>query len=135
MAHIYLTDILQGGQKQKLSRSYHLGGLHIPAQRPISLVCFRSLPYLASFLGSSQICLIYDDFVGEYSLSTRLWLFILFQWVAFIFMAALGAMVPDTPEDVAIQLQRTAFLSSKVCFFLHRKHRIHNTVVTVHLPS
>ncbi|CAM9173581.1 unnamed protein product [Pylaiella littoralis] len=29
-------------------------------------------------------------------------------------MAALGATVPDTPEDVTIQLQRTAFLSSKV---------------------
>lgn len=62
-----------------------------------------------------QICLIYEDLVGEYSLSTRLWLFILFQWVAFIFMAALGATVPDVPEDVTIQLQRTAFLSSKVC--------------------
>lgn len=61
-----------------------------------------------------QICLIYEDLVGEYSLSTRLWLFILFQWVAFIFMAAIGATVPDVPEDVTIQLQRTAFLSSKV---------------------
>lgn len=61
-----------------------------------------------------QICLIYEDLVGEYSLSTRLWLFILFQWVAFMFMAALGATVPDVPEDVTIQLQRTTFLSSKV---------------------
>lgn len=29
-------------------------------------------------------------------------------------MAALGATVPDVPEDVSIQLQRTVFLSSKV---------------------
>lgn len=61
-----------------------------------------------------QICLIYEDLVGEYSLATRLWLFILFQWVAFIFMAGLGATVPDMPEDVTIQQQRTMFLSSKV---------------------
>lgn len=61
-----------------------------------------------------QICLIYEDLVGEYSLATRLWLFILFQWVAFIFMAGLGATVPDVPEDVTIQQQRTMFLSSKV---------------------
>ena len=61
-----------------------------------------------------KICLIYEDLVGEYSLSTRLWLFILFQWTAFVFMAAMGAMVPDIPEDVTMQLQRTAFLSSKV---------------------
>lgn len=52
--------------------------------------------------------------MGEFSLSTRLWLFILFQWVSFIFMAALGATVPDVPEDVTIQLQRTVFLSKKV---------------------
>ena len=58
--------------------------------------------------------------MGEYSLATRLWLFILFQWVAFMFMAAMGAMVPDVPEDVTMQLQRTAYLSSKV-FFLCRE--------------
>ena len=52
--------------------------------------------------------------MGEYSVSTRLWLFILFQWTAFLFMAALRAMVPDVPEDVTIQLERTDFLSSKV---------------------
>lgn len=67
-----------------------------------------------------KICLIYEDLVGEYSLATRLWLFILFQWTAFIFMAAMGAMVPDIPEDVTMQLQRTAFLSSKVLFLLCR---------------
>lgn len=30
-------------------------------------------------------------------------------------MAALEATVPDVPEDVKIQLQRTAFLEKKVC--------------------
>ncbi|CAN0439891.1 unnamed protein product, partial [Laminaria digitata] len=69
---------------------------------------------LRVILNVSKICLIYEDLVGEYSLSTRLWLFILFQWTAFMFMAAMGAMVPDIPEDVTMQLQRTAFLSSKV---------------------
>lgn len=29
-------------------------------------------------------------------------------------MAAIGATVPDVPEDVTIQLERTTFLSSKV---------------------
>lgn len=61
-----------------------------------------------------QICLIYEDLVGGYSLATRLWLFILFQWTAYTFLAALGESVPDIPEDVTIQLQRTLFLSSKV---------------------
>eukprot|EP00903_Cladosiphon_okamuranus_P009327 g8896.t1 len=75
---------------------------------------FTTLSCIAVVTNSALICLIYEDLVGEYSLSTRLWLFILFQWVAFIFMAAIGATVPDVPEDVTIQLQRTAFLSSKI---------------------
>eukprot|EP00752_Nemacystus_decipiens_P016452 g14707.t1 len=75
---------------------------------------FTTISCIAVVTNSGMICLIYEDLVGEYSLSTRLWLFILFQWVAFIFMAAIGATVPDVPEDVTIQLQRTKFLSSKI---------------------
>ncbi|CAN0494051.1 unnamed protein product, partial [Laminaria digitata] len=62
----------------------------------------------------SKVCLIYEDTVEKFSLSTRLWIFILLQWVAFSFMAAVSEWVPDVPEDVTLQLQRTEFLSSKV---------------------
>ncbi|CAM9118497.1 unnamed protein product [Ectocarpus sp. 13 AM-2016] len=75
---------------------------------------FTTISCIAVVTNSALICLIYEDLVGEYSLATRLWLFILFQWVAFIFMAGLGATVPDVPEDVTIQQQRTTFLSSKM---------------------
>ncbi|CAN0077413.1 unnamed protein product [Scytosiphon promiscuus] len=75
---------------------------------------FTTISCIAVVTNSALICLIYEELVGEYSLSTRLWLFILFQWVAFIFMATLGAAVPDIPEDVTIQLQRTTFLASKI---------------------
>ncbi|CAM9545997.1 unnamed protein product [Ectocarpus sp. 8 AP-2014] len=75
---------------------------------------FTTISCIAVVTNSALICLIYEDLVGEYSLATRLWLFILFQWVAFIFMAGLGATVPDMPEDVTIQQQRTMFLSSKM---------------------
>lgn len=64
-----------------------------------------------------QITLIYEDHLGEYDLSIRLWFFILFQWVTFIFMAVLSGLVSDIPEDVTIQLQRTEFLTSKVFFY------------------
>eukprot|EP00904_Undaria_pinnatifida_P001459 jgi/Undpi1/11313/HiC_scaffold_30.g13611.m1 len=75
---------------------------------------FTAITCIAVVTNSALICLIYEDLVGEYSVSTRLWLFILFQWTAFLFMAALRAMVPDVPEDVTIQLERTEFLSSKI---------------------
>lgn len=55
-------------------------------------------------------------------------MFVLLQWVAFSFMAGMGELVPDIPDDVTLQLQRTEFLASKVSprsfrfcflFFLH----------------
>lgn len=61
-----------------------------------------------------QICLIYEDHIGEYNLSTRLWLFILFQWIAFGIIVILRAGLSGTPESVTIQIKRAAFFEKKV---------------------
>uniref|UniRef100_A0A7S2G4I0 Anoctamin transmembrane domain-containing protein n=1 Tax=Florenciella parvula TaxID=236787 RepID=A0A7S2G4I0_9STRA len=44
-----------------------------------------------------------------YKLSTRIWMFILFQYVLVALMTGLDASIPDTPEDVEMQVERTAF--------------------------
>merc|ERR1711967_116535 len=44
-----------------------------------------------------------------YKLSTRIWMFILFQYVLCALMQGLDASIPDTPEDVEMQVERTAF--------------------------
>ncbi|CAM9527371.1 unnamed protein product, partial [Discosporangium mesarthrocarpum] len=74
---------------------------------------FTVIAGIAVITNSALVCLIYEDFIGTLSLSSRLWLFILFQYVLFIFMRALTSSVPDVPEDVKVQLERTAFLSKK----------------------
>merc|ERR1711988_1544906 len=44
-----------------------------------------------------------------YKLSTRIWMFILFQYVLCALMQGLDSSIPDTPEDVEMQVERTAF--------------------------
>lgn len=61
-----------------------------------------------------QICFVYETLIGELILSTRLWLFMCFQWFVFVFMALVQVGVPDVPEDIHLQLERTAFISKKV---------------------
>jgi len=44
----------------------------------------------------------------------RLWYFILFQYFVFSSLYLFAVLVPDVPEDVQIQLERTEFLVDKI---------------------
>lgn len=48
------------------------------------------------------------------NLVARYWIFILFQWVCFILQVIIMEAIPDVPEDIDIQLQRTEFIVKKL---------------------
>lgn len=50
----------------------------------------------------------------DHSNYTRVWLFLGFQYVIFSIMYLVSLIIPDEPEDVAIQLQRREFIVPKV---------------------
>lgn len=52
--------------------------------------------------------------VVEYDLRTRIWMFIGFQWVLIACQFVASVIVPDTSEDVEIQLERQKFIFDKV---------------------
>lgn len=52
--------------------------------------------------------------IDSWSMELRYWVFILFQWVCFISQAFIMAIIPDIPEEIDIQLQRTDFIVRKL---------------------
>ncbi len=54
------------------------------------------------------------DVLDDYSEALRFWIFILFQWVCFSLQFFIMAIIPDVPEEIEIQQERTAFIVRKV---------------------
>lgn len=54
------------------------------------------------------------DVLDEYEDYIRYWVFILFQWAVYGFQSILMALVPDIPEEVAIQTERSEYFVSKL---------------------
>lgn len=54
------------------------------------------------------------DVLNSSSMTFRFWIFVSFQWVCFALQAFIMAIIPDVPEDIEIQLQRTEFISRKL---------------------
>jgi anoctamin-10/anoctamin-7 len=52
--------------------------------------------------------------LSTYSLFGRVWIFIGFQWVLISIQFITQAIIPDVPESVEVQLERTAFINDKV---------------------
>lgn len=52
--------------------------------------------------------------LDDYSEVFRYWVFILFQWVVFAFQAFIMEAIPDIPEEIEIQLERTDFIVRKL---------------------
>jgi len=52
--------------------------------------------------------------IDSWSLAWRFWVFILFQWICFVLQAFIMAIIPDIPEEIDIQLQRTEFITRKL---------------------
>jgi hypothetical protein len=58
------------------------------------------------------------DVLWGYSLQGRVWIFIGFQWVLIFCQFIAQAIVPDVPESVTIQMDRTEFFKEKVIEFV-----------------
>ncbi|CAM9404578.1 unnamed protein product, partial [Choristocarpus tenellus] len=55
-----------------------------------------------------------SELFNDYSWINRVWIFVIFEHGMFIFKYSLSILIPDSPEDVGIQLSRNEFLISKV---------------------
>jgi hypothetical protein len=52
--------------------------------------------------------------IDMYSEAFRYWVFILFQWVIFATQGFIMAVIPDIPEEIVIQQERTEFIVDKL---------------------
>lgn len=73
-----------------------------------------TLTTYASVISNAGIVMFTGDWFGELELSTRIWMFIGFQYVLGALMSGIDAAIPDTPEDVEIQVERAAFFQEYV---------------------
>lgn len=67
----------------------------------------------ASVISNAGIVMFTGDWF-DYILSTKIWMFILFQYVLCALMTGLDAAIPDTPEDVDMQVERTKFFEQYI---------------------
>ena len=49
-----------------------------------------------------------------WSINAKFWVFIGFQWGCFVLQSLIMSAIPDIPEEVNIQIQRTDFITSKI---------------------
>lgn len=54
------------------------------------------------------------DTLDGFSFQFRMWVFIGFQWACFALQMIIMAVIPDVPEEIDIQLQRTDFIVDKL---------------------
>ena len=54
------------------------------------------------------------DVLDEYSETVRYWVFVGFQWLCFSLQMIIMEAIPDCPEEIDIQLQRTEFIERKL---------------------
>jgi anoctamin-10/anoctamin-7 len=55
-----------------------------------------------------------ESVIDDASLSTRIWIFVLFEHAILIIRSGLEALIPDEPEDIRIQLRRSEILQQCV---------------------
>lgn len=68
----------------------------------------------AAVISNAALTFFTMDTFDYMSQVSKIWYFIGFQYLVFSIMYIFALLVPDEPEDVAIQLQRQAYLVEKV---------------------
>jgi len=68
----------------------------------------------AAVITNAGLMVFTMDIFDEFDTSTRFFLFIGFQWLVVAIMALLAIAIPDVPEEVVVQHERTKFLYSRV---------------------
>ena len=74
----------------------------------LGLVCFKTTAFIPNFSA---------EFLArnpQYEYTTKYMVFIGLQYIVFIFMFVIEAIVPDVPHTIDIQSQRTSFITSKL---------------------
>ena len=71
---------------------------------------FELLSSIAVITNGALIIFTMNIFV-DYTLATRFWIYIIFQWVIFTFQFIIRAVIPDIPKDIAIQKERQEYLN------------------------
>merc|ERR1711967_24640 len=74
---------------------------------------FELTSYAAVLSNAGIVCFTMDILDGM-SLAWKVWLFILFQYFLLSIMVATSVAIPDTPEDVIIQTDRTKFFETYI---------------------
>lgn len=73
---------------------------------------------VVSVVTNAAIVCFTMDVLKEYTYLGRTWIFIGMQWAMISFQFALGAAIPDIPEEVEIQQKRNEFINSKLILFV-----------------
>lgn len=92
-------------------------------QRPVPLGAedigswqdIMTLLSIASVITNAALICFTMNVIWFLKVQGRIWIFIGFQWTLFFFQYVMSVLVPDVPEEVDIQMQRMAFIISKVC--------------------
>jgi hypothetical protein len=69
---------------------------------------------VAIITNAGLICFTMDVFPDEWTLSRRIWVFVIFQWVMIAVQQLIAYIIPDEPKDFVIQRERTAFIVDKL---------------------
>ena len=80
-------------------------------EKIFSLTTYASV---ISNAGITMFVMTEDKLFTSWSYSTRIWMFIMFQYVLVTLMTALDEAIDDVPEDVIVQRQRSEFFENSV---------------------
>jgi len=69
---------------------------------------------VASVVTNAGIAVFTMQNLRDMPIAHQFWVFIIFQWVCFSLQAIIIQVIPDVPEEIEIQLQRTEFIVSKL---------------------
>lgn len=69
---------------------------------------------LASVTTNSALTFFSLDVFNKIELAPRIWLFMSFQWILIGIQLVIQYFVPDVPEDVELQIERTEFIVNKL---------------------
>mmetsp|Transcript_31572 Transcript_31572/g.41722 ORF Transcript_31572/g.41722 Transcript_31572/m.41722 type:complete len:714 (-) Transcript_31572:684-2825(-) len=79
------------------------------------MVIFQLMTILAVISNCALICFVMENvFDEDIMLSTRLWIFVIFQYFLFMVMFLAQLLVRDVPADVTNQLSRTNYIVSRL---------------------
>jgi anoctamin-10/anoctamin-7 len=65
----------------------------------------------AAVVTNGAIIVFTSTVLRDYTTYTRFWIFIGFQWIAFIIQTVIRALIPDIPYEVEIQQERADFIN------------------------